>query len=124
MKKPSATTLKNKATTLHAEIVRARGECQSCGETENLQCAHIVSRSYAATRTDPANALCLCAGCHMHFTHWPVEFARFVEDTIGIYEYDCLKAKAQLGPQAPSALAFWQSEYDRLRELKKAMADD
>lgn len=119
MKRPSPTTLKKKADVLFSQLVRARGECQSCGERDKLQCAHIVSRRYAATRCDLGNALCLCAGCHMHFTHWPVEFARFVEDTIGEYEYDCLKAKAQLGPQAGSALAFWQAEYDRLKEYQK-----
>ena len=69
---------KAKADRLFSLIIRARGHCESCGSTSNLQCAHIVSRRYSHTRCDQRNAFCLCAKCHMHFTDHPVEFAEFV----------------------------------------------
>lgn len=101
---------RGKATRLHAEIVRARGACEKCGKRTNLQCAHIISRRYANTRTDPENAFCLCAGCHRYFTDWPLEFQKFVEETIGIDKYAELRARA-LHP----AKVDWS---ERLRELK------
>lgn len=115
MKKPKPSTVKNKATALHSILVRARGRCENCGSTRNLQCAHIVSRRFAATRTDLENAFCLCAGCHMYFTHWPVEFGMFVEQKIGLSRYEALSAKANAGVKA--GLAFWQGELDRLKLL-------
>jgi hypothetical protein len=39
-----------------AELVRARGSCERCGTTENLQCAHIISRRYSQTRCRLDNA--------------------------------------------------------------------
>lgn len=69
---------KAKADRLFSLIIRARGACEACGATANLQCAHIVSRRFSHTRCDEENAFCLCAGCHHHFTDHPVEFAEFV----------------------------------------------
>lgn len=74
---------KAKADRLFSLIIRSRGACEACGRTENLQCAHIVSRRFSHTRCDEDNAFCLCARCHMHFTDHPVEFAEFVLDQIG-----------------------------------------
>lgn len=107
---------KGKATRLHAELVRARGTCESCGSRDNLQCAHIVSRRYSATRTDLANAFCLCAGCHMRFTEWPMDFAAFVVEKIGVAGYDALKDKAESNPR-PWRESDWKTEADRLAAL-------
>lgn len=103
---------RGKATRLHAQIVRARGRCEACGSQRNLQCAHIVSRRYAHTRTDLANAFCLCAGCHLHYTHWPLEFARFTADRIGLDAYDDLKQRAQ-----QTGKVDWEAEADRLAAI-------
>lgn len=113
-----AAKAKASATKLHAAIVRARGQCENtdCGRFENLQCAHIVSRRYSATRTDLANALCLCAGCHMHFTEWPLEFAEFVNAKIGKDAYERLSLKA-----LRSGKVDWELEVARLRPLLAAI---
>lgn len=108
-RRKSAQAAKRKATELHAKIVRARGACESCGKTTNLQCAHLVSRRYSATRTDLNNAFCLCAGCHMRFTEWPLEFHRFVVNRIGERAYEILRLKAEAGG-APD----WHDEVTRL----------
>lgn len=112
-KKPTATQLKKKATVLHSQLVRSRGACENCGKTTNLQCAHIISRRYSATRTDLDNAFCLCAGCHMRFTEWPVEFGSFVVDKIGNVEYATLRAKAETVTRMD-----WAAELERLKGLE------
>lgn len=72
--------------------------CQKClrGPDEvQLQCAHIVSRSYTKTRWYPPNAMALCSGCHVTFTHWPLEWEGFVVARIGEDEYRRIKLMAQ-----------------------------
>lgn len=109
---------KGKATKLHSKMVRSLGYCEYCGERDYalLQCAHIVSRKYSATRTDLSNAFCLCARCHRRFTDWPVEFARFVVDRIGTEKYDELTRKAQEVTKMD-----WSAEYERLKTLAKEL---
>jgi 5-methylcytosine-specific restriction endonuclease McrA len=78
---------KGKCDRLFSLAVRARGHCQKCGRKTQLQCAHIISRRYSATRTDLRNAWCLCAGCHLEVdTHAGVKM-ELVEQTIGEETY-------------------------------------
>lgn len=112
----AASAAKNKATVMHSKIVRARGACEDCGSTQNLQCAHIVSRRYAHTRTDLDNAFCLCAGCHMYFTEWPLEFAAFVTAKIGAAKYRDLRGKSLRRGKVD-----WSVEVDRLKPLLAAV---
>jgi len=105
---------KGKASRLHSELVRRKGECERCGKKSNLQCAHIVSRSYSATRVDLDNSYCLCAGCHMYFNKWPVEFGIFVFDTIGKDAYIALRQRALDGV---GKRMNWEKELERLSEL-------
>lgn len=114
--------LKGRATSLHSKVVRARGACQSCVESDytRLQCAHIMSRRYAATRTDENNAFCLCARCHMRYTEHADEWMDFIDSTIGRAEFDRLKAKASAGVKTSEA--FWRAEMDRLTALLKEAA--
>lgn len=77
--KSRSTGAKKRCDVLFSRLIRSRGACANCGTGFKLQCAHIVSRRYANTRCVPENALCLCAGCHMHFTNWPLEFAAYME---------------------------------------------
>lgn len=110
-RKPSA--VKAEATRLHSLIVRSRGTCENCGDRwrqtgSKLECAHIISRRYAKTRTLEGNAFCLCTRCHMHFTEWPLEFAEFVTDQ-GI-DYEWLRRLAE----SPGKVD-WYEENDRLR---------
>lgn len=80
-------TLKNRADALFSQIIRARGVCERCGRRPpeiTLQCAHILSRKYTATRWLETNALSLCVGCH-HWGHMnPVEWGIFLEDDAGV----------------------------------------
>lgn len=106
---------RGKATRLHSLVVRARGACERCGRAQNLQCAHIIPRRYAATRTDETNAWCLCAGCHMRLTEHPDEHMEFVAETIGMDRFHELKRRAEAGVKANEA--FWLGEVDRLKGL-------
>lgn len=75
-------------------LVRSAGACRRCGKGTNLQCAHIVSRRYLGVRWDPSNAFCLCASCHVYFTHRPLEWDAYVEQEIGADNYLALKKRA------------------------------
>ena len=65
--------------------VRAVGYCENDTDRHNgnLQCAHGFSRSYKATRWDRRNGFCLCAGCHVFYTHHPIEWAEWMLDRLG-----------------------------------------
>jgi len=99
MKKPSKSTLRNKLDRICSLIVRARGKCERCGEKryEQLQCCHIFSRIYNATRWLLENLLCLCASCHFFFHKNPVLFGEWVIKYLGEEKYENLKeAKNQI----------------------------
>ena len=105
---------KGRATKLHAELIREKGECENCGDTHALQCAHIISRKYAKTRPDLNNAFCLCASCHMKFTDNPVDFGKFVIDKIGNKNFSKLRKKAYNTTKKMD----WEEEYKRLKEIQ------
>lgn len=79
-------------------IVRARGPCLKCGTPHNLQCAHVFSRRYTAVRWDERNAVPLCRGCHVYFTHRPIEWEDWIVATIGMDVYNSLRITARDGP--------------------------
>ena len=97
---------------LFSKIIRSPGRCLRCGSTQYLQCAHIISRRYSATRCDPRNAWCLCATCHHRLTLWPREHSRFITETIGSEVYDDLQRKAETVTKMD-----WSEEKLRLQEL-------
>lgn len=109
---------KGKADKLFSKIIRSRKECQRCGERDyaKLQCAHIITRKYSATRTDERNAWALCARCHRRFTDWPREHSRFITETIGSEVYDELRAKAETVTKVD-----WSEEYVRLKARAKEL---
>ncbi len=110
---------RGKATKLHAELVRARGRCESCGSTRTLQCAHVIPRRHAATRTDENAAFCLCSTCHRHYTEWPFEWVEFVVGKIGQVGYDELYRKSHTVTKVD-----WNEEVKRLQALLKEVRDD
>ena len=114
--------LRGKATVLHSKVVRSRGICEACGEQDysKLQCAHIIPRRFAATRTDERNAFCLCARDHFRFTEHPDEWLAFIDQTIGREEFDRLKQKALAGVKTSEG--FWRDEIERLNGLLKEAA--
>lgn len=107
--------LKGKATKLHAELIRSRGRCEGCGSTANLQCCHILTRGFAATRTDEDNALCGCASCHAKWGANPLLFGDFVRAYLGEEHLKRIQEKAYAGVKANDA--FWRAEVERLEWL-------
>src|SRR6188508_448109 len=93
------TKAKERATELHSLYVRARdGACVRCGETSGLQCAHIIPRRCAYTRTFEGNAAALCPGCHLRLTEWPHEHVAFFTAYLGSWDaYQTLIDKAAEG---------------------------
>ena len=121
-RKPSAKTLKTKATVLHSIVVRARAgyRCQRCHKTDGrMECAHIFGRRYAATRTDEANAWCLCSGCHRFLTENPLEHVEFAHATVGRDRFLALRDKAYAGRGSTMSASFWAGEVARLEVLAK-----
>lgn len=122
----STAALKRKATTLHSEYVRARdGGCVRCRRngtvpSAQLQCAHIVSRRYAATRTKEWNACALCSACHRRLTEHPDEAAAWnyiwCKD-FGEYSYEKLREIAYDGQYNVMRADFWREEISRLSGL-------
>lgn len=108
---------KGKCDVLFSKIIRSKGYCEGCGSTQNLQTAHIVSRRYSATRCDLANAYCACATCHRRWTDWPVEFAEFIDRTIGRVAYDELHVKS-----LSRVKVDWEAELERLKPLYAAVS--
>ena len=74
--------------------IRARdGGCMRCGKKDNLQCAHIFSRSARSVRWDELNAITLCGGCHLFWAHKnPIEFTEFIMKRLGD-QYEELKRR-------------------------------
>jgi 5-methylcytosine-specific restriction endonuclease McrA len=73
---------------LVSKQVRAKGFCERCGKTDNLQCAHIYSRKNKRLRWDKENLLCLCAGCHLYW--WHLEPAEAIRWAMTIRDFNYL----------------------------------
>lgn len=109
---------KGKCDILFSKLIRSVGRCERCGAIENLQCSHIMSRSYSFTRTMLDNAQCLCAKCHYFFTNNPIEFSKWIFATIGEAKYDFIRAIAIHGI---GQKFDWERELERLKGLFKEM---
>jgi HNH endonuclease. len=107
---------KGRCDKLVSQIVRSAGKCQRCGSVDTLQCAHIISRKYSATRTDLRNLWVLCARCHRRLTDWPREHSRYITETIGSTKYEELRDKAEQVTKMD-----WDAEYERLKAVAKEM---
>lgn len=86
----TAKAAKGRADRLFSLLIRAtKGAdgCQNCGSSDNLQCAHIIGRSFSATRCLEDNAYALCASCHWLFTNNAIEWGAFIQRTIGIERF-------------------------------------
>jgi hypothetical protein len=88
-----ATGAKAKADKLFSEVIRSVGYCeaQNYGDMKcspQLQCMHIISRRFNATRCDTRNAFSGCAAHHRFFTDHPREFSRFITSTWAQEYYD------------------------------------
>lgn len=105
---------RKQADTLFSKLVRSVGYCEvedgvyegSIGiisirshtaHAGPLQCAHVFSRSYLATRFERMNAVCLCAAHHVYFTHRPLEWEDWCREELGSAVYDELRRTAKVG---------------------------
>lgn len=93
VRKTPRSRLKRLADKLWSLAVRAAGKCRICGKTDGLQAAHGFSRRYLGTRHDLRNGWCLCAGCHVRYTHDPLGWDEFLRRELGP-TYEELRAKA------------------------------
>ena len=110
-RKPSRRYLIKKADKLFSLYIRARDrECKRCHTTENLQCAHVISRRYHATRWDPLNAMALCRGCHLWQTTHPLEGEVFFKQVLGDGVFEGL---------ATAALAYGKPDLEGIIEWLK-----
>ena len=114
MKKPSRKTLTNKLDRIVSEIVRKRGKCQKCGGIQNLQAAHIVSRTYKIVRWHLGNVLCLDAKCHFWAHLNPIEFTEWVKELLGEDNYQELRNLAKSKDKL--SLSDMQELYNRYAE--------
>lgn len=73
VRKTKIGTLKRKADKLMSLFIRKVGHCERCGKAENLQCAHVITRSNLHLRYDTQNLMALCAGCHLWWHKEPLE---------------------------------------------------
>jgi hypothetical protein len=112
---------KGKVDKLFSEIIRMRGSCERChksGSVVQLQCAHINSRRFSATRADLRNAFCLCAGCHRFTTDFPREFSKFITNTWAQEYYDAVYTKSR-----SLAKVDWQDRLDFLKDIKQTILE-
>tara|TARA_Y100000004_G_scaffold111107_1_gene124729 strand:+ start:12018 stop:12398 length:381 start_codon:yes stop_codon:yes gene_type:complete len=113
---------KAKATKLHSLVVRNRDgfQCRWCGirkeDGKQIQCAHIISRSISATRTDERNAVALCASCHWKQTKNPLVWARWIEEELGKEWLDDLLERG-----VPGVKINWHDEVIRLESTLDQM---
>lgn len=117
MRVPKSKLIK-KADLLFGQLIRARGSCQHCGGTKNLQCAHIISRTNKNLRWNPDNALCLDLKCHLYWAHRsPLEFADWFQTNFPIQYAFLMKEKNKINPDVGSSLEF------TIKELQEKLKD-
>ena len=105
-----------KADLLFSRIVRSRGSCERCGVTPATDTAHIIRRSWSATRCVEDNAWALCRSCHHLVDEWQFEWNKLVAVTIGFRRAAELRKRATGGLKAlgVSTPNFWKGEVERL----------
>ena len=85
------------ADSLWSQIVRRReGGCVSGRPTHagGFQAAHGFSRRYHGTRWNLRNGFKLCQGCHVYWTHRPIEWNDWLMAEWGLLVYHELKRQA------------------------------
>lgn len=102
-----------------SNIITSVGVCEAKGYAQRrcshqLQTAHIVTRSRAATRTDLRNAFCLCFAHHRFFHDYPREFSRFITGTWAQEYYDTIYSKS-ITPTKVN----WKDRHEWLKDIYK-----
>ena len=82
-----------------SDVVRKKAGhvCENCNKVEGrMECAHIYGRSAKSVRWSLDNAVCLCHYCHMRFTANPLEFTKWLVETLGEGHMEMLREKWQV----------------------------
>ena len=111
--------------TYFSKLVRARGQCERCGTTQNLECAHVIRRRHVGNpdlgfslRCCEDNAWALCRPCHYIVDNDAVQFTELVDRTIGRAKYEELLI-IKNSPHRRWSDKDRAAERDRLRALLK-----
>lgn len=82
--KPWRYCAKHAADKLFARHISGSGPCRAQGYrfgcSEGTQCAHVITRARESIRWSDDNAVPLCSGHHVWFTHNPTAWHAFVAD--------------------------------------------
>jgi hypothetical protein len=124
--RPRRTTLRNRADALWSKVIRLRdGECQAqrvhgiiCSGT--LQGAHLIPRRYMSVRFDEGNGVALCGAHHTYFTHFPLEWADWIERRLDPKLWRDLRAIAMAARGGSDYEAIIERLAGRLDELERA----
>lgn len=105
-----------KCDAVFGKIIRLPAVCVHCGGTDVIQCAHGFSRRYRAVRWDERNAFPLCRGCHMYFTHRPLEWDEWLINRWGLKVYNEIRDLALHGrnPNLTDTLAALRARWAEL----------
>ena len=109
-----------------SDVVRKKAGhvCEGCGKVEGrMECAHIYGRSAKSVRWSLDNAVCLCHYWHMKFTANPLEFTRWLEDTLGEGHMEMLREKWQVLMKTNKQLRKEIAKHYR-EEFKKMDVDE
>lgn len=107
---------------LCGSIVRARGYCQKCGETQNLTWAHIIGRDCLRIRWRTDNALCLCLDCHRYYdqtAEGKIAWPDFVKSIIGEKKYNELLDASSYNWRTFQRVDYGKLAYDLNKEKKR-----
>lgn len=112
---------------------RVNWTCERCGKHypdggQGLHCSHFFGRRKQSVRLEPLNAFAHCHGCHSHFSQYPYEFDRWVQQKLGKMKYRILIEKSndlELGTEIGrtkgkgEVSAHFKAEFERMRKLRK-----
>ncbi len=98
-RKKSRMALRKECDRRFALAIKARDgwRCVMCGRTQGVQCAHLISRRYHATRWMLGNAVTLCASCHLGGHMDPLRFEDWCVARLGEAGWAELRAIARRG---------------------------
>lgn len=107
---------------LFSQLVRLRAgrRCEACGKASGtMDCAHVLSRRHVHTRWDLLNAVCLCRGCHLHYTPRPFDWVDWCNKRLGSDTVQALRERAACTDKLIDAerIAIGEDLMRRIREL-------
>ena len=90
-KKKTVSQLKKEADRIFSLFIRRRDDqCFTCGNRNNLQNGHFISRTHSATRYSEVNCRAQCINCNVFRRGNYAEFAARLLENIGRESFDSL----------------------------------